>query len=74
MTALLRFPLVVYGYLVDQLRRRPLADRVLRHTSLVAAVLMVGAFVALLADAAQGSPDLAPRPTRSQHGDLLQKE
>lgn len=47
MTTALRVPLVVFGYLVERLRRLPIAGSVLRHTSVVAAGLIVAAVVAL---------------------------
>ena len=45
-TTILRTPLVLYGYLVERLRRIPVAGSVLRHTSLIAGGLLVGAAVA----------------------------
>lgn len=46
MTTVLRVPLVAYGYLVERLRRLPVAGSVLRHTALVAGGLLAGAAVA----------------------------
>ena len=52
----LRIPLVAYGYVVERLRHVPIMRSVLRRSSLVVALLMVGAFLAFLLWAATVAP------------------
>ncbi len=52
----LRAPLVAYGYVVEQLRHVPIMRSVVRRGTLVAALLVVGAFLAFLLWAATVAP------------------
>jgi len=53
---ILRTPLVVYGYLVERMRRVPIVGSLLRHSSLVIAGLLVAAIAAFMIWAATVAP------------------